>query len=129
MDREQLLNADQELQRLSFNLLDALDTLNVHSLGEVVRDLRRSIFPLSHGLQTEVRRFIKGSDRVRAAFPDVDTAALEQDLSAMDALLDMLHKCTGEVKNYKEFVDGLIPLIRKCESWSEQGPLAARGAW
>ena len=127
MNAQELLDADMEMQRLAFNLSDALDTLNVHSLQEVVGDLRSTVFPVSERLQWEIRRSAKSLDDVARHFPEVDSRRLEQDMGEMDGLLDLLHKCTGEVKNYKEFVEGLIPLIRKCEAWGDLGPLARVG--
>lgn len=127
MDAEQLAATDQELQRLAFNLADALDTLNVHSKDEAVGGLRRDVFPISEMLLLEIRHMSRALDDVRRAFPGADAKALDADLGDMDALLDVLHKCTGEIKNYKDFVAMLIPLLRKCAQWGEQGPLGACG--
>ena len=128
MDRHGLLEADNEMQRLAFNLADILDTVNFHSLSEAVGDLRRSVFRTSLDLQGLIRRVLKRQDQVAACFPEADVTGIVRELEAMDVLLDLLHKCTGEVKNYKDFVDALIPLIRKCETWGGQGPMAACGA-
>jgi hypothetical protein len=127
MDAQQLAATDQELQRLAFNLADALDTLNVHSRDEAVSGMRRDVFPISEMLALEIRRMTRALDDVRREYPSADTAALDADLGDMDALLNVLHKSAGEMKNYKEFVSMLIPLLRKCNEWGEQGPLSACG--
>jgi hypothetical protein len=129
MDANELIAADEEMQRLAFNLADALDTLNVHSMDEAVDDLRIAVFPICENLRGEIRRMSRAMDKVRLAFPAADAVALDKELGAMDALLDMLHKCTGEVRNYKDFIGGLIPLLRRCEAWGEAGPLRESGGY
>lgn len=129
MDATELIAGDEEMQRLAFNLADALDTLNVHSMDEAVDDLRIAVFPICESLRGQIRRMSRAMDRVRLAFPDADAVSLDRDLGEMDALLDMLHKCTGEVRNYKDFVAGLIPLLRKCEAWGDAGPLREAGGY
>jgi hypothetical protein len=129
MEKNDFLEMDSELQRLAFNLADTLDTLNYHSLDETVDDLRKNVFSMSREMGGHIRKILKNLEHVAGYFPDAGVTEIEASLKNMDSLLEVVNKCTGEVKNYKTFVGSLIPLLKLCGEWGERGPLAAAGVY
>ena len=118
-----------ELQRLAFNMADALDTFNCHSMSEADRDLRDGAFAISRELRARINKLLKKQDEVNALLTGIPVNEFWSELKDMDVLLDVLDKSTRDRRNYQDFVESLIPLLRLCEAWGEQGPLSARGVF
>lgn len=128
MDKEHFIEADGELQRLAFNMCDALDSWNCHSAAEAVDDLRHGPVEIGREMSGRIQHILRRKNDFQEFFPGVDANAVESELCDMDALLRVMAKCAGEPRNYREFLDSLIPLLEMCRRWSECGPLETAGA-
>jgi hypothetical protein len=109
-------------------MCDALDSWNCHSAAEAVDDLRHGPAGIGREMSVRIQQLLRRKTDLQAFFPGMDAAAAETELRDMDALLHVMAKCAGEPRNYREFLDHLIPLLEMCRRWSERGPLDAAGA-
>lgn len=128
MEKSDFINISLDLQRLSFNLADSLDTLNYHSMGEAVEDLGNGVYQTGALMRKNIKLLSVNMDRISALFPDADAPDLGEELSLMYSILDILRRCTGEAKNYRDFLDSLHELLELCDRWGETDPLSAFGA-
>jgi hypothetical protein len=127
MEKEEFIESDREMQRLAFNLCDALDSWNCHSVGEAVGDLQHGPAMIGRELSGRIQRVLRRKSTIREYFPDADVESIEREFQDMDALLRVMAKCSGEPRNYREFLDNLILLLKMCQRWSEHGPLENAG--
>ena len=127
MEKEEFLESDREMQRLAFNLCDALDSWNCHSLAEAVDDLQHGPALIGRELSVQIQRVLRRKSAIKVHFPEADVALIDHELRDMDALLRVMARCSGEPRNYREFLDQLIILLEMCGRWSEQGPLECAG--
>ncbi|MFA6451696.1 MAG: hypothetical protein WCX65_19650 [bacterium] len=114
--QERIKQANEELQVLSFNMLDELESLNVHSGQEAARDLNDRIF----GMVDEMRKHIRD---LLHNLRQINRTAEMDEVKEMDALLEVTRHCSVEPGSYRNFVSTLIPLIKLLTSWSENGPV------
>jgi len=112
-----------DLQRLAFNLSDAIDTLNFHSIHEAVADMRNDVRELGAEMDGQLKTLLRNFDSLKSAFPELPADLLLVELLEMKDLLEVLRKCTGDVKNHHQFIGSLPPLIELCEKWAAADPL------
>ncbi len=103
-----------ELQVLAFNMLDELESLNLHSPREAVSDLQDRIFGTAKEMSALNKSLIHNLSVLGR------TGELEEAVE-MDSLLDILRNCSVEPSSYKHFIDTMIPLINMLELWSNRG--------
>ena len=112
-----------DLQRIAFNLSDAIDSINFHSMHEAVADMRKDVRALGAEMEGDIKLLLRNFEPMKTLFPELPAESLLADLLEMQDLLEVLRKCTGDVKNYHEFIDSLPPLIALCEKWGAADPL------
>ncbi len=114
--KERIEETGGALQVLSFNMLDELDHLNLHSGREAARDLNLKVFDMVD----EMRKLIKSlvhNMKYLGLHGEIEEAM------EMDSMLEVVRHCSIEPESYRRFIASLIPLIRLLETWSEIGPV------
>ena len=114
--QEKIEQAGDELQVLSFNLLDELDMLNFHSGREAVRDLEDKVFGMADEMRKLIRDLLHSLQQMNR-LNDMEEAV------EMASMLEIMRHCSVEPASYKHFVSTLIPLIKMLTTWSERGPV------
>ena len=109
-----------ELQVLAFNLLDGIESLNLHSPREAVADLNARVTGMAEEMVKLNRSLIHNLSLLKR---DKELDEAEE----MDSLLDILRHCSIEPASYKHFISSLIPLIKLLTLWSERGAAAGAG--
>lgn len=114
--REKMIRLSDELQELSFNLADKLDTLNYHSGREAVRDLRDGAYSMTDRMMELIRDL--GHNLVASGENETADGLLE-----MYSLLDGVRKCSLEPESYRIFLSGLKRLLELLDEWGDRGPV------
>lgn len=123
MTKTDLENVSRDLQRLAFNLADEIDTLNFHTMREAVSDMRRGVQRITAEMHEKVRSVVKRVETVSEHFPNLAADEVMDEFTRMEELLDIVRKCTGEPKNYRDFIQAMPELIELCDKWGAQNPL------
>lgn len=123
MTKTDLENISLDLQRLAFNLADEIDTLNFHTMREAVSDMRLGVQRITAEMYEKVRAVIKRMEMITEHFPNLDADEITEEFTRMEELLDIVRKCTGEPKNYRDFIQSMPELIELCGKWGERDPL------
>lgn len=110
-----------ELENLSADLLDSLETLNYHSAGEAVRDLNAKAIRTAERMRTQVLALLKTLQLNGYLAPGRSDEVAVGELEDMNELLDNVRRVSSESKSYRHFLDSLMPLLKLLEKWSGEG--------
>jgi len=100
----------------AFNLADELDSINFHSTREAVKDLEQKVFRPADDMRRMIRDLLHNLDAA-------GRAADGGEARRMYPLLDLARKCSVEPGSFRNFLDGLIPLIGLLAEWGDRGPI------
>ncbi|HOO55957.1 MAG TPA: hypothetical protein PLN69_03985 [bacterium] len=114
--QSRIAELNDEIQVLSFNLADELDTLNFHSSREAVKDLQIKAFRIADSLKHKINDLLHNLSN--QGYEEEIEEALE-----MNSLLEVLMRCSIEPESFGNFVKSLIPLIALLNKWGENGPV------
>lgn len=118
---ERIAKLSEELENLSLELLEGLETLNYHSLGEAVRDMKHGVFRTAERMRQEALTLLRTlSSNGYMTRPETDLKTIDE-LQELGAMLDVLRRVSAEPKSYHHFIEELPPLLKVLEKWTLDG--------